>query len=124
MALPAEVLVTAGATEAVFAAVLGLAGPGDEAIVFEPVYDTYVPNLLMAGVVPRYVPLRGDQWTFDPDELARAFNRRTRVILINTPHNPTGKVFSREELPIIAELCAKHDVIAVTDEVYEHIRFC
>ena len=118
-----EVLVTAGATEGVFAAILGLTDPGDEAIVFEPVYDTYVPNLVMAGVTPRYVPLRGDSWTFDPDELAKAFNSRTRAIIINTPHNPTGKVFSRDELRTIAALCQKHDVVAITDEVYEHILY-
>jgi N-succinyldiaminopimelate aminotransferase len=118
-----DVLVTAGATEGVFAAILGLTDPGDEAIVFEPVYDTYVPNLVMAGVTPRYVPLRGDNWTFDPDELAQAFNSRTRAIIVNTPHNPTGKVFSRDELRVIADLCQKHDVIAITDEVYEHILY-
>ena len=87
-----EVLVTSGATEAVFAAILGLVDAGDEVIVFEPVYDSYVPNMVMAGVTPRYVPLRGESWTFDPDELAQAFGRRTRAIIINTPHNPTGKV--------------------------------
>jgi N-succinyldiaminopimelate aminotransferase len=118
-----EVLVTTGATEGVFAAILGLTDPGDEAIVFEPVYDTYVPNLVMAGVTPRYVPLRGDNWTFDPDELATAFNSRTRAIIVNTPHNPTGKVFSRDELRAIADLCQKHDVVAITDEVYEHILY-
>jgi len=118
-----EVLVTAGATEGVFAAILGLTDPGDEVIVFEPVYDTYVPNLVMAGVTPRYVPLRGEKWSFDPDELARAFNRRTRAIIVNTPHNPTGKVYSREELRVIADLCQKHNVIAITDEVYEHILY-
>jgi len=118
-----DVLVTAGATEGVFAAILGLTDPGDEAIVFEPVYDTYVPNLVMAGVTPRYVPLRGEDWSFDPDELAQAFNSRTRVIIINTPHNPTGKVFTRDELRVIANLCAAHDVVAITDEVYEHILY-
>ena len=118
-----DVLVTAGATEGVFAAILGLTDPGDEAIVFEPVYDTYVPNLVMAGVTPRYVPLYGDNWTFDPDALATAFNSRTRAIIVNTPHNPTGKVFSRDELRAIAELCQKHDVVAITDEVYEHILY-
>jgi N-succinyldiaminopimelate aminotransferase len=118
-----DVLVTSGATEGVFAAVLGLADPGDEAIVFEPVYDTYVPNLLMAGMTPRYVPLRGENWTFDPDELKSAFNRRTRAIIVNTPHNPTGKVYSREELTFIADLCRSHDVLAITDEVYEHILY-
>lgn len=118
-----EVLVTSGATEAVFAALLGLTDPGDEVIVFEPVYDSYVPNMVMGGVTPRYVPLRGASWIFDPDELARAFNRRTRAIIVNTPHNPTGKVYSREELTVIAELCGKHDAVAITDEVYEHILY-
>jgi len=118
-----DVLVTAGATEGVFAAILGLTDPGDEVIVFEPVYDTYVPNMVMAGVTPRYVPLRGDEWTFDPDELAKAFNPHTRAIIVNTPHNPTAKVYSRAELQMIATLCEKHDVVAITDEVYEHILY-
>ena len=118
-----DVLVTSGATEAVFAAILGLADAGDEIIVFEPVYDSYVPNMVMAGVVPRYVPLRDDHWTFDPAELAKLFNPRTRAIIVNTPHNPTGKVYSREELSAIAALCQKHDVTAITDEVYEHILY-
>ena len=116
-----DVLVTSGATEAMFAAILGLTDPGDEVIVFEPVYDTYVPNLVMAGVTPHYVALRGEEWRFDADELAKAFNSRTKAIVINTPHNPTGKVFSRDELRSIAELCHKHNVVAITDEVYEHI---
>jgi N-succinyldiaminopimelate aminotransferase len=118
-----QVVVTSGATEAVFAAILGLADPGDEVIVFQPVYDTYVPNMVMAGVRPRYVTLRGEAWTFDPAELARAFTPRTRAIIVNTPHNPTGKVYSREELTIIADLCVQHDAVAITDEVYEHIVF-
>ena len=118
-----EVLVTSGATEGMFAAILGLTDPGDEVIVFEPVYDTYVPNMVMAGVTPRYVALRGDDWSFDPDELAKAFNSRTRAIIVNTPHNPTGKVYSRDELAAIAALCQKHGVIAITDEVYEHILY-
>ena len=118
-----EVLVTSGATEGMFAAILGLTDPGDEVIVFEPVYDTYVPNMVMAGVTPRYVALRGDDWSFDPDELAKAFNSRTRAIIVNTPHNPTGKVYSRDELAAIAALCQKHDAIAITDEVYEHILY-
>lgn len=118
-----DVLVTSGATEAMFAAILGLTDPGDEVIVFEPVYDTYVPNLVMAGVTPLYVPLRGDDWSFDADELAKAFNPRTKAIVINTPHNPTGKVFARDELRTIAELCLKHNVVAITDEVYEHILY-
>jgi N-succinyldiaminopimelate aminotransferase len=117
------VSVTSGATEAMFAAILGLSDPGDEIIVFEPVYDTYVPDMQMAGVTPRYVTLRPPQWAFDPDELAAAFNERTRAIIINTPHNPTGKVYSRDELMQIAALCQKYDVIAITDEVYEHILY-
>ncbi len=117
------VAITAGATEAMFAAILGLTDPGDEVIVFEPVYDSYVPNMQMAGVRPRYVRMNAPTWTFDPDELAAAFNGHTRAIIINTPHNPTGKVYSREELGIIADLCQKHDAIAITDEVYEHILF-
>jgi N-succinyldiaminopimelate aminotransferase len=118
-----EVLITSGATEAVFAAILGLADAGDEVIVFEPVYDSYVPHMAMAGVRPRYVPLRGDHWNFDAGELAKAFNPRTRAIIVNTPHNPTGKVYSREELSLIADLCRKHEVVAITDEVYEHILY-
>jgi N-succinyldiaminopimelate aminotransferase len=118
-----NVLITSGATEAVFATILGLTDAGDEVIVFEPVYDSYVPNMVMAGVTPRYVPLRDHGWSFDPDELARVFNSRTRAIIVNTPHNPTGKVYSREELNLIADLCRKYNVIAITDEVYEHILF-
>ena len=118
-----QIVVTSGATEAVFAALLGLTDPGDEVIVFQPVYDTYVPNMVMAGVTPRYVTLRGAGWTFDADELAGAFTPRTRVIMVNSPHNPTGKVYSRQELTVIAALCQKHDVIAVCDEVYEHILY-
>jgi N-succinyldiaminopimelate aminotransferase len=118
-----DVLITSGATEAVFAAILGLTDPGDEMIVFEPVYDSYVPNMVMAGVTPRHVPLRGENWSFDPDELAKAFNPRTQAIIVNSPHNPTGKVYSREELSVIADLCRQHDVVAITDEVYEHILY-
>lgn len=120
---PDHVLITAGATEAMFAAILGLSDAGDEIIVFQPVYDSYVPNMRMAGVTPRYVNLYPPSWTFDPDELAAAFTPRTKAIIINTPHNPTGKCYSRHELEIIAELCLRHDVIAITDEVYEHITY-
>jgi len=118
-----EITVTSGATEGLFAATLGLVNPGDEVILFEPFYDAYVPNTLMAGGVPRYVPLRPPDWSFDPDELAATFNERTRLIIVNTPHNPTGKVFTKAELKFIAELCQKWDVIAISDEVYEHIVF-
>ncbi len=118
-----DVLVVAGASLGVFFAVLGLVNPGDEVVVFEPFFDTYVPNIEMAGAVPRYVGLHPPKWTFDPDELASAFNARTRAILVNTPHNPTGKVFSRDELAIIADLCQQWDVIAIVDEVYEHLLY-
>jgi len=118
-----EVTVTNGAAEALHSIMDGLVNPGDEVIFIEPYYEAYVPNAIMAGGVPRFVPLHPPLWTIDPGELAAAFNQRTRAILINTPHNPTGKVFSRAELGLIAELCQKWNVIAITDEVYEHIVF-
>ena len=133
-----EVTVTSGATEALFAAITGLINPGDEVIIFEPFYDSYVPDVVMAGGVPRFVPLRliphpstarrsaqgaVIEWVFDPAELAAAFNNRTRAIIVNTPHNPTGKVYSQAELETIAGLCQKWNVIAISDEVYEHIVF-
>jgi aspartate/methionine/tyrosine aminotransferase len=97
--------------------------PGEEVIILEPYYEVYAPNVVMAGGIPVYVPLRPPHWSFDPDELAAAFSNRTRAILINTPHNPTGKIFSREELETIAALCQKWNVIAITDEVYEHLTY-
>lgn len=118
-----EVLITVGATEAICAAILGLTDPGDEIIVFEPFYDSYIPDILMAGGIPRYCPLRPPTWDFDPDELRELFNDKTRAIIVNTPHNPTGKVFTSEELKLIAELCQQYNVTAITDEVYEHIIF-
>ena len=121
---PAQgVVVTAGATEGIFSAILGLVDPSDEVIVIEPCYDSYVPNILMAGAVPVYVPLRAPNWTFDPAELAAAFSERTRAIILNTPHNPTGRVFSEAELAQIAELCQAHDVVVIADEVYDHLLF-
>src|SRR5579884_4257701 len=117
------VVVTAGATEAIFASILGLVDPGDEVIVFEPFYDSYVPNIIMANATPVYVPLYPPDWTFDPDELRAAFSKRTRALIINTPQNPTGRVFSREELGLIAQLCIEHDVTVISDEVYEHLYF-
>ena len=118
-----EITVTSGATEALFAATMGLVNPGDEVIFFEPFYDSYVPNVIMAGGVPRFVPLRPPDWSFDPAELTAAFNERTRLIVVNTPHNPTGKVYTEAELKLIADECQKWGVIALTDEVYEHIVF-
>ncbi|MBM4421983.1 MAG: aminotransferase class I/II-fold pyridoxal phosphate-dependent enzyme [Chloroflexi bacterium] len=118
-----EVTVTSGATEALFAAIIGLVNPGDEVILFEPFYDGYVPDVIMAGGAPRFVPLRAPDWRIDLDELATAFNNRTRAIVVNTPHNPTGKVYSRAELEAIAALCQKWNAVAISDEVYEHIIF-
>jgi len=118
-----EVLVTAGATEALAAAMLALTGPGDEVVTFEPYYDSYAAGIALSGATRRVVTLRAPDWSFDPDELRAAFTPSTRVFLLNTPHNPTGKVFSRDELRLIADLCCEHDVVAVTDEVYEHLVF-
>lgn len=119
----AGVLVTAGATEAVFSSVMGLVDRGDEVIVIEPYFDSYVPNILMAGATPIYVPLHPPNWTLDPDELRRAFNSKTRALILNTPQNPTGRVFTLEELTLIADLCKEHDVTVISDEVYEHLIF-
>ena len=118
-----EVTVTCGSTEAMIATMLALVDPGDEVIVFEPFYENYGPDAILSGAVPRYVSLREPDWSFDPDELEAAFNPKTRAIIINTPNNPTGKVFSREELSHIARLCQKWGIIAVTDEIYEYILY-
>jgi aminotransferase len=118
-----EICVTCGSTEAVAATFLGVLDEGDEVVVFEPSYESYAPDSVLAGVTPRYVTLRPPHWTFDPDELAAAFGSRTRAIVVNSPHNPTGKVFAREELGTIAGLCVEHDAIAITDEIYEHITY-
>ncbi len=118
-----EILITHGATEAIFAAIMGLVDPGDEVIVFEPYYDSYVPSIRIAGGIPRYCTLRPPDWAVDPGELRSLFSARTRLVIVNTPQNPTGKVFSRDELDLIAGLCREHDVIALVDEVYEHIVF-
>lgn len=117
------VIITPGATEAVFIAVLGLVDRGDEVIVIEPFFDSYIPNITFAGATPVYVPMRPPAWTIDPDELRAAFTPKTRAIIINTPHNPTGRVYSREELSMIAALCIEHDVVCISDEVYEHLVF-
>ena len=113
--------VTCGATEAMVATLLAIVDPGQEVIVFEPFYENYGPDAALCGARPVYVPLRGPAFTFDRDELAAAFSPRTKAIIVNTPNNPTGRVFDREELSAIAELCVRHDVLAVTDEIYEHI---
>ncbi len=123
-----EVVVTAGATEAIAASLLALCETGDDVIVFDPTYDSYAAGIAMAGARIRPVLLNApddthDAFWFDPDELRRAFTPRTRLILLNTPHNPTGKVFSADELALVASLCVEHDVLAITDEVYEHLVF-
>jgi N-succinyldiaminopimelate aminotransferase len=120
-----EVLVTVGATEAIAAAVLALTEPGDEVVTFEPYYDSYGACIALAGARRRVVTLQPDdgKWAFDPDELRAAVNGSTRMILLNSPHNPTGKVFSRAELEFIAEVALEHDLLVVTDEVYEHLVF-
>jgi len=117
----AEVTVSCGATEAMIAAMLAAVDPGDEVIVFEPFYENYGPDCVISGAVPRFVALRPPDWSFDPDQLRAAFNAKTRAIVINTPHNPTGKVYSRAELELIAQLCMEHGAIAITDEIYEHL---
>jgi aminotransferase len=116
-----QVTVCCGSTEAMMASMLSSIDPGDEVIVFEPFYENYGPDAILAGAEPRYVRLREPEWRFDPDELAAAFNNRTRAIVINSPNNPTGKVFTREELQLIARLCQQWDVLAISDEIYERI---
>jgi aminotransferase len=116
-----EVTASCGATEAMIASMLAAVDPGDEVVIFEPFYENYGPDCILSGAIPRYVPLRPPDWTFDFEELRSAFNSRTRAIVINTPHNPTGKVYKREELEWIASLCIEHGAIAVTDEIYEHL---
>ena len=118
-----EVLITAGATEAIAAVMLSLLEPGDEVVLFEPYYDSHIAGIAMAGAERRLVTLRPPHYRFDPDELAAAIGPRTRMIVVNSPHNPTGKVFDREELELIADLCRRHDLLAVTDEVYEHLAY-
>ena len=115
--------VTCGATEAMISTLLALVDPGDEVIVLEPFYENYGPDTDIAGARPVYVPLRPPENVFDRDELSRAFGPRTKAIIVNTPNNPTGRVFTRDELSFIASLCIEHDVVAVTDEIYEHIRY-
>ena len=118
-----EVTVYAGCTEAIFVALQALLEPGDEVVLFEPFYDAYRPGLAMAGASPRVVPLRAPEFALDPAALEAALTPRTRAIFLNSPNNPSGKVFSPEELDTIARLCRKYDLLAVTDEVYEHIVF-
>ena len=118
-----EVTVCCGATETMIASLMAVVDPGEEVIVFEPFYENYGPDTILCGANPRFITLHEPDWHFDEEELARTFNNRTKAIVINTPNNPTGKVFSREELQSIADLCMKWGVLAVTDEIYEHILY-
>lgn len=118
-----EVIVFSGATEGIASSLLGLLDPGDEVIVFEPFYDSYPAIAALAGATVRHCTLRFPDFALDLDELASLFNARTKLVLLNTPHNPTGKVFTRAELEALAALCQRHDVIVIADEVYEHLTF-
>jgi aminotransferase len=123
MSVDPETMITVccGSTEAMISALLATINPGDEIVVLEPFYENYGPDTILCGAVPRFVRMRPPDWTIDERELAAAFTKRTRGIIINTPNNPTGKVFTRAELELIADLCRRHDALAFTDEVYEHI---
>jgi aminotransferase len=116
-----QVTVCCGSTEAMLSTLLAVLDPGDEIVIFEPFYENYGPGSIISGAKPVFVPLEPPDFSFDPDQLARAFTPRTRAIVFNSPNNPTGKVFSLRELEIIAELCQRHNVIAITDEIYEHM---
>src|SRR5687768_12311590 len=118
-----ELCVTCGSTEAMIATCLALVDPGEEVIVFDPYYENYGPDAILSGAVPRHVTLHEPDWTIDEAELRAAFSDRTRAIVINTPHNPTGKVFTRQELDLVSELCNTYDVLVFTDEIYEHIHY-
>jgi len=119
--LDAEVTVTQGATEALACAILGLLNPGEEAILFEPAYDAYVPDVQMAGGVARFVQLEPPHWHLHAAAVRAAITPKTRLIIVNTPHNPTGKVWSPDDLDVIAKICVEHDLIAISDEVYSEL---
>src|SRR5277367_1850858 len=118
-----EITVCCGSTEGMIASMLAVTNPGDEVIVFEPYYENYGPDTMLCDAQRRLVSLRPPDWTFDPDELRRAFSKRTKAIILNSPNNPTGKVFARQELEFIGQLCQEYDVLAITDEIYEHILY-
>jgi aminotransferase len=118
-----EITVTCGSTEGMIAAMMATVDPGEEVVVFEPFYENYAPDAILSGATPRYVPLRAPDWTFDPDELRAAFNPRTKAVILCNPNNPTGKVFTREEMEFIASLCREFDALCFTDEIYEHILY-
>jgi aspartate/methionine/tyrosine aminotransferase len=119
----AEITVTCGSTEGMIAAMMACVDPGEEVVVFEPFYENYAPDAILSGATPRYVPLRAPEWTFDREELRAAFNSRTKAVILCNPNNPTGKVFTREEMEFIASLCREHDALCFTDEIYEHILY-
>jgi aspartate/methionine/tyrosine aminotransferase len=116
-----EITVCCGATEGMIAALLAVTNPGDEIVIFEQYYENYGPDAFLCGAEPKMVRLRPPDWTFDPDELRRAFSPKTKAIVLNSPNNPTGKVFTRADLQVIADLCHEFDALAITDEIYEHI---
>jgi aspartate/methionine/tyrosine aminotransferase len=118
-----EITVCCGATEGMIATLLAVTNPGDEIVIFEPYYENYGPDALLCDAQRRLVPLRPPDWTFDPDELRRAFSPKTKAIVLNSPNNPTGKVFTRAELDVIANLCQEFNALAITDEIYEHILY-
>src|SRR2546426_3410380 len=118
-----QLCVTCGSTEAMIAAIMAIVDPGDEVVVFEPFYENYGPDAILSGATPRYVTLHEPDWSFDEGELAAAFNDRTRALILNSPNNPTGKVFTRDELDVIAGLCQRWGVVAFTDEIYEHMTY-
>lgn len=118
-----QITVCCGSTEGMIASLLATVNPGDEVIIFEPFYENYGADVILCGAVPKYITLNGPDFSFDRKKLASLFSAKTRAIIINTPNNPTGKVFSREELTFIAELCVKYDVLAITDEIYEHLLY-
>lgn len=123
-----EIVVCCGSTEAMIATLLAICNKGDEVVVFEPFYENYGPDSVLSGAIPRFVSLHppnspGAEWTFDPQELRKIFQPHTKAIILNTPNNPTGKVFTRKELELIRDLCVEHNVLAITDEIYEHILY-
>jgi aspartate/methionine/tyrosine aminotransferase len=118
-----HITVCCGATECMMATMMALIDPGDEVVIFQPFYENYGPDALLTGAKPKWVTLRPPHWSFDPDELKAAFTDKTKAIIINTPNNPTGKVFTRDELQLIADLCIKHNAFALSDEIYEYIQF-
>lgn len=118
-----ELTVTCGSTEGMIAAMMATVDPGEEVVIFEPFYENYAPDAILSDATPRYVPLRAPDWTFDREELRAAFNERTKAVILCNPNNPTGKVFTREEMEFVAALCREFDALCFTDEIYEHILY-